>query len=40
MQRKILNVASKLEKASRAHAGQAKTLKKIANAQKKSKKRR
>jgi hypothetical protein len=39
MQRKILSVATKLEKASKAHAGQAKTLKKLINA-KKSKKRR
>jgi hypothetical protein len=41
MQRKILTVARKLEKASKAHAGQAKLLKSIVNnaSKKKSKKR-
>jgi hypothetical protein len=32
MHRQILEVASKLEKASKAHAGQAKTLRKIVEA--------
>jgi hypothetical protein len=40
MQRKILSVAKKLEKASKAHAGQAKLLKSIIRNGKKSKKRR
>ena len=40
MQRKILTVAKKLEKASKAHAGQAKVLKSIVSNAKKSKKRR
>jgi nitrate reductase assembly molybdenum cofactor insertion protein NarJ len=40
MERKILNVAKKLEQASKAHAGQAKALRKILDASKKSKKRR
>jgi hypothetical protein len=40
MQRKILSVAKKLEKASKAHAGQAKLLKSIIKNGKKSKKRR
>ncbi len=40
MERKLINVAKKLEKASKAHAGQAKTLRAIVNAKKKSKKRR
>ena len=40
MHRKILSVARKLEKASKAHAGQAKLLKSIAShGKKKSKKR-
>ena len=38
MRRKLLSVARKLEKASKAHAGQAKILKGLANG--KSKKRR
>lgn len=40
MHRKILTVARKLEKASKAHAGQAKALKSLARHGKKSKKRR
>ena len=40
MRRKILSVAKKLEKASKAHAGQAKLLKSIIRNGKKSKKRR
>ena len=39
MHRKILEVASKLEQASKAHAGQAKVLRKIVDA-KMSKKRK
>ena len=39
MHRKILNVARKLEKASKAHAGQAKVLREIVDA-KMSKKRK
>ena len=40
MHRKILTVARKLEKASKAHAGQAKLLKSLAShGKKKSKKR-
>ena len=40
MRRKILSVAKKLEKASKAHAGQAKLLKSIIRNGRKSKKRR
>jgi len=41
MHRKILSVARKLEKASKAHAGQAKLLKSLVkNGKKESKKRR
>ena len=40
MHRKILSVARKLEKASKAHAGQAKVLKSLLKNGKKSKKRR
>ena len=40
MHRKILTVARKLEKASKAHAGQAKLLKSLVTNGKKSKKRR
>jgi hypothetical protein len=40
MHRKILSVARKLEKASKAHAGQSKLLKSIVKNAKKSKKRR
>jgi hypothetical protein len=40
MQRKILNVAKKLEQASKAHAGQAKALRKILDASKKTSKKR
>ena len=39
MHRKILSVARKLEKASKAHAGQAKLLKLLVKNGKKSKKR-
>jgi len=39
MHKKILSVARKLEKASKAHAGQAKLLRSIVNNGKKSKKR-
>jgi len=39
MHRKILSVARKLEKASKAHAGQAKLLKSLVKNGKKSKKR-
>ena len=39
MNRTILSVARKLEKASKAHAGQAKLLKSLVNGKKKSKKR-
>jgi len=38
--KKLKTVAGKLKKASKAHAGQAKTLRAIVNAKKKSKKRR
>ena len=40
MHRKILKVAGKLEKASKAHAGQAKLLRSLVKNGKKSKKRR
>ena len=40
MHKKILSVARKLEKASKAHAGQAKLLKSLVKNGKKSKKRR
>ena len=39
MHRKILEVAAKLEKASKAHAGQAKTLQSVMKNGKKKKKR-
>jgi membrane protease subunit (stomatin/prohibitin family) len=38
MKRKLLSVARKLEKASRAHAGQAKTLRGLARGTKKKRK--
>ncbi len=38
MKRKLLSVAKKLEKASRAHAGQAKTLRGMANGKQKKRK--
>ncbi len=40
MHQRILTVARKLEKASKAHAGQAKVLKSLVKNAKKSKKRR
>ena len=36
MHRKLLGVAKKLEKASKAHAGQAKTLRRIVKSKKKN----